>query len=410
MKDFELADRLNKLNNADSGCDCGKNHALPVTFYGGDFTVRLDEILSKVAPSGRVVVIATESVYLEYYKKIQSALKTSGSRLAGMVINPAKNVSVDGASELFNLPEDTRAVIIFEKQVFDYSAYYASVKDLPLIVIPTTPILDYALSTATCLLNGKVVDRVNILAKRHIIIDYKLVNETPIAESYAHLASILPTLADYRFYCAVNNVTPCKYAYALAKKSLTLALNAFKLSSGLMPLIFAECSAYFGIANGVTGGALNDFSAVNTCAKLLSHETAGCKLYLSVKLLGIYNLMLNGGYDKLIALTDYAERAKVFSQKYPFPEEQLISCLITQIRAIRRGEKKLTATAKQLAPEISANVKYAENLIKIYRALGGKPVRFEDKALVNAVKRGGDAPYFLNGLSIARSTGILEYV
>ncbi len=410
IKDIALADRLNQLNNSTFNCNCGQTHKLPVTFYGGNYLSNIKSVISSRIPYGKVAFVGREKEYLEFATPVQNAVFSVGGKFIGLVYDGDAD-SVDGASELFNLPDDVRAVITFGEELFGLCSYYATVKDILLIVLPTTLNVAYSLSVKTQLANGDGVDRVDVSAERFVILDLNIIDTDTIPQAYAFIMSKLTALADYRLYSAVYNLEPCKYAYGLIKKAVISTFGIINVDPCNIAITLLEYTAYVGIANGVTSGAFYDFDGVSVSSRLYGKDADyGVGLYISIKLMDVYDLFLNGGEENLLALPEYNDRAEFFSKNYPFPERQIVKNLITQIRAIRRGEKKLNSVIKALKVEVHTNVAFAENIMKVYVALGGKVPEIDYDRLKLAVKHGGDAPYFLNGLSIARAKGVLEYI
>ncbi len=407
MRDTEVATRLNKLNNSSFNCDCDLNHRLNTTFYGGNYLSCLKTVISSKIPYGKCAFIATEEEYLEFALPVQTAVKSVGCKFVGTVISDDCD-SVDGASQLFNLPDDVRAVIVFGNTLFNVSAYFATVRNILLIAIPLFPNIAYALSASALFKNGKNLDRVKLTAERCVIFDENIADLDGIPDAYAFIMSKLTALTDYRFNCAVYNKEPCKYAYGLSKKAVSSTFGIINVNPVDIAPTLAEYSAYLGIANAVTGGELYDFSASAVANKLYDGNLA-TELYISAKLMGVYDLFLNT-HTQLTELSDYLARAEYFSKNYPYPQVDVEKGLIAQVRSIRRGEKKLNAVIKSVGAEVGANASFIENVLKVYTALGGKLPDIDDEKLKLSIKHGGDAPYYLNGLSIARYKGVLEYI
>lgn len=410
MKDSDVAVRLNKLNNSDFSCGCGLKHRLPIEFIGGNYLSGIKSVVQTYAPYGRIAFIAEEATFSEFGNPILAAVKSVGCKMTSVVTSAPEKDTIDNISGLFNLPEDTRLVIVFDSKLFNSAAYFATVRNVRLVVIPLSADLSFALSVAACFRNGKNTDRVALTAERSVIFDENIIDSDTVPQTYAHIMSKLTALADYRLYAAVYNIEPCRYAYGLAKKAILSAFGIIKTNPLDIPLVLAEASACLGLANAVTGGAIYDFAAAGIVARLYGSENSETELYMSAKIISVYDICFNGDFGKITAVSDYNARAEFFADVYGFPENQLSKNFIAQIRAIRHGEKKLNAVIKSLKREISANVLLAENILKIYNALGGVEPEFDEQKLKSSIKHGGDTPYFLNGLSVVRSKGMLEYI
>ncbi len=409
MKDFELADRLNKLNNQSVNCACGLVHNLPVTFLGGNYINALKDTLAERTPYGRVALVCGEADYLKFATPIKKAVESVGCSMVGLAVNSSCD-SVDDISGLFNLPEDTRAVIVLGEALFSAVCYYAKVKGVLVIAVCLSLNIAYTFGTCAYLKNGENVDRVNLPCERYVVLDGEIVDKNGVPDVYAFIMSKLTALTDYRLYASVNNISPCKFAYGLAKTAVISSLGIIKVKPCDMALTLMEYSAYLGMANGITKGALYDFSSAVVTSKLYGRNLPQIELYASVKLMGVYDLLLNGGHAQINASPDYLARAEFFANNYPYPLSEVEKSLIVQIRAIRHGEKKLNSVIKSVKPEIGTNAKFVENVMKIYYALGGERLEIDEQKFRQALKHGGDAPYYLNGLSIARDAGLLEYL
>lgn len=410
MKDFDVAERLNKLNDSGFSCDCGLKHRLPIEFIGGNYLSGIKSVAQNYAPYGRIAFIANEAIFSEFGNPIRAAVKSVGGKITDVVMKEYENDTVDNVSCLFNLPEDTRLVIVFDRKLFNAAAYFATVRSIRLVVIPLSTDLSFALSVSAYFRNGESTDRVMFTAERSVIFDENIIDCDTVPQTYAHIMSKLTALIDYRLYAAVYNIEPCRYAYSLAKKAILSAFGIIKINPLDIPLVLIEASACLGLANAVTGGAIYDFAAAGVAARLYGSETSETELYLATKIISVYDICFNGDFGKITAVSDYNARAEFFAEVYGFPENQLSKNLIAQIRMIRHGEKKLNAVVKSLKNEISANVLLAGNILKIYNALGGCEPKLDESKLKSSIKHGGDTPYFLNGLSVARSKGILEYI
>ena len=170
-----------------------------------------------------------------------------------------------------------------------------------------------------------------------------------------------------------------------------------------------EASYYLGYANALTKGALYDFSSETVTAKLYGKVGGYISLLISLKVLGVYDIAFYGG-KKLLQVPDYNARAEEFSSLYNLPNSQVVDGLLAQLKVLKKGKSKKTLAIRALKSEIKSNLKLQSVILDTFSVLGGKTEPIDKCKLANALKHGGDAPFFLNGLSVAREQGVLELI
>jgi hypothetical protein len=170
-----------------------------------------------------------------------------------------------------------------------------------------------------------------------------------------------------------------------------------------------ESSYYLGYANALTQGALYDFSFETVTAKLYGKVGGYISLLISLKVLGVYDLAFYGG-KKLLQVPDYNARANEFSALFHLSNSQAINGLLTQLRTLKKGKSKKTVALRTLKSEIKSNLKLQSVILDTFSVLGGRIEHIENDRLATALKHGGDAPFFFNGLSLAREHGVLELI
>jgi len=409
MKFLEVATRLNQLNNVNLDAYGVNTDPIRTRFYGGVYVENLQKILSEYAPYGRVAFVDREKNYLKFAKPLSEVVKGAGGRFIGMEVNPDKELSVDKIGALFNLPEDTRLVIITDRELHSYASYFCAVREIPLVVIPQETDISYIPTSVLYLKNGEKLDRVQIDVERIVLIDSNLIDCERIAGTYSFVISKLSSLVDYRLYSAISGVKPNKYSYDTAKRAIILAYNIMNTPSFKRANKLLEASYYLGYANALTKGALYDFSSETVTAKLYGKVGGYISLLISLKVLGVYDLAFYGG-KKLLQVPDYNARAEEFSSLYNLPNSQVVDGLLAQLKVLKKGKSKKTLAIRALKSEIKSNLKLQSVILDTFSVLGGKTEPVDKCKLATALKHGGDAPFFLNGLSVAREQGVLELI
>ncbi|MBE7086855.1 MAG: hypothetical protein E7369_00965 [Clostridiales bacterium] len=402
IKESNLINKLNQLST-----DYASKKNLPkVKFYGGIYTEILQNIITAYYPYSKVCLLASERTYLKYGKNFSGAVKGAGGRFVGITLDVLGLSDIDDVAPLFNLPDDVRIIAVCDKELLGVATYFATIRSLTVIYVPFTLDLSVVYSPKFNLKNGDVVDRVKLSAEKIVILDNNLIDAKTIPSTYSLVISGLVSLADYRIYTTANKIKPDKDCYLLAKTCVNKAYGVIKEKPSDRAGVLMEASCGFGIANAVTGGTLNDFSAVEQACRLIKSEN---RILLSEKILGLYSVGFSSDKD-LLFTHDYLKRCEHVSDKTGYNLSQIASGLESQSRTYKKYEGGLKSVCEKIGVESKENLKLFASIKNTYSKLGGKDSAANSEDIKNAVYYSGDTPFYSNGLSCLREIGVLENI
>ena len=92
-----------------------------INFYYGNYTIQLKEVLTKIIPFGKALLLCSESFFEREGKNIVSQLKDANIK----IISIAEN-SIDEQEILESIPDDVRAILTFENEYYNLSQKIAT--------------------------------------------------------------------------------------------------------------------------------------------------------------------------------------------------------------------------------------------------------------------------------------------
>jgi len=217
MKENFAGYSLKNLINKRINCVCKEQHFINASLFYGDFFKNVKEILKKDIPFSKVVVITKTKSFEKFGNKLLEELKENGNIPLSLVLDNLDN-SVEKISSLFCLPEDIRCVISFDIELIDALSYFAEIKNIPLIFIPTSLNLKGLFSNRVAIKVGEKEDKIKITAKKYLIIDEKII-ETNFVEVYVNALSNLVGIVDLRVNDIIFSKKSCENALLMLKNS-----------------------------------------------------------------------------------------------------------------------------------------------------------------------------------------------
>jgi hypothetical protein len=360
-------------------------------------------VLLSVAPNGKLAFIATESTAIKFTKLLYQTARSVGVTLVTYTFDDYKT-STENASELFSLPDDVRAVIFCDREVSDLAGYFASIKNLPLIIFPQSIDANGLIRNKIYITTGDKIDAVLLKVKRHVIIDKKIILDD-YADAYAFIMSRFISLIDYRINLSVQGGTPHKTAFDVIKNCVLSTFGSPKLKSGLKDvLLYNSFATEMAIAS--TNGDINDLSAENVGSNLLGQKyNSKTSLYIASILIEIYNSLCKIE-PEFCALTNVNDVADQLELKLGIVSTYFLDALSYQIAKLTKNSDRVKAQMQLLTKEIKSYYGLSKTIYSAYLSLGGSEIEPIDHAF--AITHAGDVGKFINGISLVRESGFIK--
>ncbi len=379
-------------------------------FFTGDIKNRLPQIVNKICPSGNAAVFTNDGG-TEKSKIICGILAECDVRTAEAVIAGDISLTVDNMCGVFNLPDDVRAAVVTDVSLFGAAAYFARVRNVPLIIIPSSYDVGGSLCPYIYIKNGSRADRVAADIKRYVVIDEDFLDNGTVCDGFARIMSKITALADYRISRAAGGRAARHRdaaAYELARKAVTGTYSLFAADGENRFCKLLESGFSTEIADAVSGGRLFAASAADLAGFLTSpfRRRRGIEFFASLKIIKLYGIWLDSE-TKPLNFTDYVGRAEKIAGLCGVSENAVMKLLSEQLKILRA--RSFAAVKKDLQGEYRVLQKTAGRIEKIYYALGGKkPHRDMLGRMDEVLPYTGDCGNCINGMSLMREEGFSE--
>ena len=384
-----------------------------VNFYLGDFSSTINKVVKEFVPFGKVAFITLEKTHLLYSKQVLSALLGVGSKLISLVMaNPPKK-TVGDFSKAFNLPEDVRAVITFDRELSAYCTYFCSVRNIPFIYVPQSCFVAESLENRLLIKNGNILDVVKCPTVKHVIVDFDLIEKTDEKSyCYAELMSKNASIIDYKLSLALTGKEISKQALLLLKESIERAFKIFSKKPAERDKELLVCGFMSEMAEVLCGGEISLTSATRILSDFLAEnpkDYAGVKLFCMAKLLGLYSAVF-GLKNPMQTLPNLPLRAEQVSSKTGLDLGYVAGQMMEQCKLLNKRLKKAIKTANSMSKTVDANLSLASGMQSTFIALGGNDKVFTSSLdnLKSNIKIAGDLPHVINGLTYLRLMGVTD--
>ena len=390
MNDFS-AQKLNNLANALHVND-------RVKFYCGD---ALDVILS-VAPHARVAVLYSKATFYAAGKSFTERLKRAGIKPLNFILPENASLNFENVFDLICVPDGVRAVVCFDRELVNISAYLATIFKIPAIfTLNTVKTEDLLPAKVPFYLDG-AADFFPVDCEYRVVLpETDIESGSDLAEQYISVMSKITALSDYRARLAFIGGKSEKAAYAAIK---TAVLNAFS-SPDRETLLLSGLSIE--IANLAAGGVILYNSAEHCFRRIAGFNlSGGVRLSLLKKLLGLYLVCaeeLNAPFET----PDYNYRARELSSLIKSDDGVYLKGFIRQTEKFKRrvGVDGVKASFKK---EFAAQNAVFQSIEEKFLSLGGE-ISENFAAYVKALKYCGDLPNAFNFMTVVRESGFTEY-
>lgn len=407
----DLCDKLNKLIDRASRY-YGVNYNMPMKFSCGNRYELLTETLKEVAPFLKGAYLSTKGEFQKEGLRLKNAVEKAGSKLINFIVEEEIEDSVEFMSKFFNLPEDTRFVIYSDTRLNVVASYFASVKQIPVIFIPSSLCTsDFALSEVK-IRDGRHVDVVRLSVSRYVLIDFAYIKNSTASLAYAHLMSGLAQLVEYRINGVISNKPLDKFSYDLMREAV---IDGFKIVS-ISPEERALHLLYNNIRKDLADGFIKNAYSFSSSAKegyrLLKDYKKNQVFYefdMSLKVLALLNIYLEKG--AVYNVPDYNERSIALNKITGIDQTHFLKNFMLQRALLKKKEGTLQTVIDGLYEEVKSFNQKKAKIFNTYLALGGKKDDFvKSKDYIVALKYSGDTPNKINAMSLLREAGILEVI
>ena len=371
-----------------------------VRFYNDDAV----KIACNLAPYGRVAVIYNKISFSGFGKSMTEQLKRAGIKPINFIMPENTILNLSSVFDVICVPDDVRAVLVFDRELMDIAAYIATLFKIPVIFTLNSINTDGVLYAKVPFFwggNKPETDFFTVDCVYHVIIGDNALKSDELAEQYINVYGKLIALIDYRVKLAITGGN----LYDFARETIFNAVNA--VSDDLK----AETLLTYGLKIELAGFAASgdiDFNSAEYAFKRLIgfKEEKGLRFSLIKKLTALYLLCANEN-EMPFDIPDYNKRAKELAGITKSDDGAFLKGFLAQLNALKGKDLlRLKADLKDDIIALADAFKVAEqNYIKLGGNLGA-----DFSPYVKALKYCGDLPNTVNFMTVLRECGFLESV
>ncbi len=319
------------------------------------------EYCSKLAPFSRVLFISSERFFLLHGKKILSKLFNNQLSVTTVLYKGFKKFSTHLASGLFNVADDVRLCIAFEKELFSLCFYFASIKKIPAFVNTKSEYLDFALEKSTSF--GSEV--FNFYDKRYVYVE----NKTNSYESYSSIVIKRLSLIDYNIKCIIHKK---KY-----KDEYFSALKIFNSIDYKYPKLSAlfEIDKDLSLLNFNSGGELFNSGAISLTKKFYNLSSLE-SLFLSKEYFSKIEKEINKNNFNIL---NYNLRAEKLSYFMDLNADEIRKNIKKQLSILNQNKLLAKLAFKLLTISLKEILEFIDVAIDVCYKLGAKEKKISEK-------------------------------
>ncbi len=390
-KSNETLEKLNRISAENFGVMGSTD------FYFGKITAKVQEILLKLIPYGRAVLLCNK---VDYYDKVEAVVEA-------LYLNDIKVTVIYNPTEesIASIPENARAVIAFGNDNFNLAGRIATEKNLYALFVIDQFNFDNVLNSYYEIEKEGKKKKIRLDFDRRIILDVDKIieDENGMAEEFAFVMSKLIALVDYRIFGIITETPTNKNAYNLIKGAVEETFSLFSKNREDYVLSLLENALKIRLADAITLGKFLQVSSADICARLSGEKHA--VLSYSKRIAKIYSLAFSSEFDG-VGEPDYLSRAEELAKLSSATEVESSKWLVYQSELCAKKAKEISIIKEKLYVETSSYLKIFEQVEKTYLALGGAKMKTND----SLVKVSGDFFETFNGMTLVRDTGIAEFL
>ena len=371
-----------------------------INFYYGNYTSQLKEVLSKIIPFGKALLLCSETFFEQEGNALLFELKDANIN----IISIAEN-SIDEQDILESIPDDVRAIVALENDYYNLSLSIATKLNLFFVCVVKTFNFSNVLSYSQSQIENGKMKKVIFDADTHIIFDVDkiLLDEKNVSNEFAFIMSKLVSLIDYRIYGLVTECPTNKSAYSLIKNAVEETYSIFSFDRQEFLMLIIKNSILIRLANIISKGKVFENSSVDICKRVTGDRTA--LIPLARKIVKIYTLCFSSQFDG-VSEPNYLDRVEQILPLDCVLESQVGEWIIKQSKMVLEKQETIKQIKQNLKTEIFEYNKIFSKVEKTYLALGGSLGKVDD----SVVKLSGDFFEVFNGMTLVRESGIAEFI
>ena len=214
-----------------------------------------------------------------------------------MILAKKFDNALENIGGLFSLPDDVRAVIVFESALYDVASYFSALKNLPAVYIARSAEAENMLSPVVFLKIRRKTEFIYADNEKYVLIDPASITAgKSAAAAFASLSSAIVSLIDYRVR-GVFTGEYCSESYNAAASE-----NA--------PLELLEARIRLAVAETYTDGKIlrggeNAVAEFLEAAGKAPFSFAERKFLAALKLIDIYHAFFSLPHGKDMRVPDY---------------------------------------------------------------------------------------------------------
>ena len=390
MNEFAVQ-KLNNLAAALNVQDC-------VKFYRGD---TLAAVVS-LAPHGRIAALYSKATFYAFGKNFTERLKRADIKPLNFILPENAALNLENVFDLIGVPDGVRAVVCFDKELVNISAYLATIFKIPVVFSLNTAKTEDVMPVKVPFYLGGAADFFPVNCAYHVVISDAALNDVSgLAEQYISLMSKITALSDYRARLAIYGDKPAKTAYDVIKTAVIDAFSAPDAETLLISGLKIE------IANLASDGAIL-YNSADYCFRRIAgfNLKGGVRLALLKKLLGLY-LLCAEELNDAFKTPDYNSRAQELAALMKSDDGAYLKGFMGQIEKFKRY-KNVDGVKTSFKKEFTAQNAALKIIEDKFIFLGGTPCE-NFAPYVKALKHSGDLPNTFNFMTILRESGFTEY-
>ena len=393
MKDFIITE----LNN--TAASLGLENR--VRFYGADAV----KVACEIAPFGKVAVIYTKISYTDFGKEITQRLKNVGIKPLNFIMPENTVLNLSSVFDIICVPDDVRAVLIFDRELTDIAAYIATLFKIPVILTLNSVNTDGVLPAKVPFFwggNAPDTDFFAVDCVYHVAIADNVLTCGDKSKQYIDVYGKLLALTDYRVKLALFGGN----AYDFARDVIFGAINAVLKSPDSAETLFVS-GLKTELADLSVGGAILFNSAEYGFKRLIGFtEEFGVSFAFIKRLIDLYALCVSEK-DMPFAVPDYNKRVKELVDVTKSDDGAFLKGFSAQVKAIKG--KDLSAVKADFKDDITSLKEEFNVVEENYKKFGGK-TDADFSPYIKAFKLCGDLPDTLNFMTIVRESGFTEFI
>lgn len=357
-------------------------------------------ILKEKLPFQKIALVISEQTFFQFGKRLCDELKKIDNKVITLIMD-SEEVNSKNTNIIFSLPEDVRAVVVFNNHFFDVASYYCSFTKTRLVAAYTSMEFSHCFKRTIYFKDNTTLYPYNINCDIDYIFAVDSIIDSPYQfERYiSRYCSKLLAPIDYYFnLCFSDNKTN----YVDINKiysSVAKILKKLKSFPQKIDLELFLLSLEIEIINGMTNGKLFDcFSAdiVNNSLILKKDTLDQMELTFATLFAKIYLLAFKGEYSEVI-LDSYSNRLAQIQEVYGISRKSGLNnylLLAKKTKRIKLSTKDRNNLLTRLE-KIYRALNYSRLILRSYTSQSKK---IQNKHL-KAVCLAGDLPKRANGLT-----------